>query len=162
MGVEFFADFDFLKAIKDTTENGLSLFVNAAYINARYISSKEPSYVGNEVEYVSPWVIRSGIKWAYRNFTVQVQGSFNARQYSDATNAIVPSGDAVIGEIPAYTVFDASARYQFKHGFQLEAGVNNFTNEQYFTRRATGYPGPGILPSDGINGYVTLQYQIAR
>lgn len=162
MGVEFFADFDFLKAIKDTTENGLSLFVNAAYINARYISSKEPSYVGNEVEYVSPWVIRSGIKWAYRNFTVQVQGSFNAPQYSDATNAIVPSGDAVIGEIPAYTVFDASARYQFKHGFQLEAGVNNFTNEQYFTRRATGYPGPGILPSDGINGYVTLQYQIAR
>lgn len=162
MGVELFVDFDFLKAIMDTTENGLSLFVNAAYIHSRYISSKEASYVGNEVEYVSPWVIRSGIKWNLRKFTVQVQGSFNARQFSDATNAIVPSGDAVIGEIPAYAVFDASARYQFKHGFQLEAGVNNFTNETYFTRRATGYPGPGILPSDGINGYVTLQYQIRR
>jgi len=27
--------------------------------------------------------------------------------------------------------------------------LGNLTDEKYFTRRATGYPGPGILPSDG-------------
>jgi hypothetical protein len=32
--------------------------------------------------------------------------------------------------------------------WKLEAGVTNFTNNSYFTRRATGYPGPGIIPSD--------------
>jgi len=56
---------------------------------------------------------------------------------------------------------DFSARYAFKKRFQLELGVTNFTNNKYFTRRATGYPGPGILPSDGIGGYFTLQYQFS-
>ncbi len=55
---------------------------------------------------------------------------------------------------------DFSARYQFKKYFQLEAGVNNLLNNQYYTRRATAYPGPGILPSDGITFYGTLQFQI--
>jgi Fe(3+) dicitrate transport protein len=30
----------------------------------------------------------------------------------------------------------------------------------YFTRRATGYPGPGILPSDGRSYFMTLQIKI--
>ena len=41
--------------------------------------------------------------------------------------------------------------------FKLEAGVNNLLNEKYFTRRATGYPGPGIIPSSPRNWYLTLQ-----
>lgn len=161
-GVELFTEIDFLKAFVDSTDKGLSLFINTAYINSRYITSKEPNYIGKEVEYVSPWVIRSGLKFKSNRFVMQIQGSYNARQYSDATNAEEPSGDAVIGLIPAYLVFDFSSRYNFKHGFSLEFGINNFTNQQYFTRRATGYPGPGILPSDGINGYLTLQYQIKK
>ena len=89
-----------------------------------------------------------------------MQGSYNSAQFSDASNSVIPSGDAVIGEISAYLVFDFSARYSFKRRFQLELGVNNFTNTKYFTRRATGYPGPGILPSDGIGGYLTFQYKL--
>jgi len=34
-------------------------------------------------------------------------------------------------------------------------------NQTYFTRRATAYPGPGILPSDGISAYFTFQYKIS-
>jgi Fe(3+) dicitrate transport protein len=34
-------------------------------------------------------------------------------------------------------------------------GVTNFTNNSYFTRRATGYPGPGIIPSDTRTFYTT-------
>ena len=33
-------------------------------------------------------------------------------------------------------------------------------NHKYFTRRATGYPGPGIIPSSGINLYGTLEIKI--
>jgi Fe(3+) dicitrate transport protein len=33
--------------------------------------------------------------------------------------------------------------------FTFRLGVNNLTNEQYFTKRPTMYPGPGIWPSDG-------------
>jgi outer membrane receptor protein involved in Fe transport len=52
-------------------------------------------------------------------------------------------------------VFDFSGSYKFKKYFQVEFGVNNFTNASYFARRATVYPGSGILPSDGVSGDVT-------
>ena len=92
---------------------------------------------------------------------MQVQASYNSAQFSDASNAIEPSGDAVIGEIPSYLVVDLSARYTLPYGFQIELGVTNLLNNQYYTRRATAYPGPGILPSDGITIYGTLQYKFS-
>lgn len=158
-GVEVFSEVDFFKAFADSSKHSLNLFINASYINANYISSKEASYVGNKVEYVSTWMAKTGISYKYKGFSVQVQGSYNSEQFSDATNSVEPSGDAVIGLVPSYMVFDFSSRYRFKKYWQLECGVNNFTNQQYFTRRATGYPGPGILPADGINVYLTVQFQ---
>ncbi len=159
-GIECFVEFDFIKAIVDSSRIGSSIFVNFSYINATYISSREKSYVGKQVEYVSPIMLKSGLKVRTKNWQVQIQGSYNSAQFSDATNSKAGSGDAVIGEIPAYFVMDLSARYAFKKYFQLEAGVNNLLNSSYYTRRATAYPGPGILPSDGITFYGTLQFTI--
>lgn len=159
-GVECFMEFDFIKAFVDSAKIGSSIFVNFSYIHATYISSREKSYVGKQVEYVSPIMLKSGLKIRAKNWQVQVQGSYNSAQFSDATNSKTGSGDAVIGEIPAYFVMDLSARYTFKKYFQLEAGVNNLLNSSYYTRRATAYPGPGILPSDGITIYGTLQFTI--
>ena len=70
------------------------------------------------------------------------------------------SSDAVIGQIPSYSVMDFSARYQLKKWIQLEVGINNLTNAVYYTRRATSYPGPGILPSDGRSFYGTVQFNL--
>ena len=42
----------------------------------------------------------------------------------------------------------------------LREYINNVTNTFYFTRRATGYPGPGIIPSPPRNMYLTLQIRI--
>lgn len=162
MGVEVFTEFDFVKAFTDSRNHSFSLFINAAYIDARYITSKEPNFIGKKVEYVSPFILKSGIKYKYKQWNFQIQGSYNSEQFSDASNSILPSGDAVIGLIPSYLVFDFSARYAFSKFVQLEAGVNNFTNERYFTRRAVAYPGPGILPSDGISAYLTIQFKFAK
>lgn len=161
-GLEAFAEIDWLKLGAKKRNWSLNTFVNASYINANYITSKEPNYIGNKVEYVSSFMVKSGISSTFKNWTLKIQGSFNSPQFSDASNAVEPSGDAVIGEVPAYSVFDFSGSYKFQKYFQVEFGVNNFTNESYFTRRATGYPGPGILPSDGISGYVTLQFKFAK
>lgn len=158
-GVEAFAEIDLIGMISDSSAHNLNLFVNAAYIDATYIRSREASFVGKKVEYVSPYTLKTGLKWKFRKMTFQYQLSYNSAQFSDATNSVIPSGDAVIGEIPAYTVMDFSGRYTFSQQFQLEIGINNLTNATYFTRRATAYPGPGILPSDGISGYFTLQYK---
>ncbi len=161
-GLETLLEVDWVELLKVDDKWGLKTFVNVAYIEANYISSKEPNYVGNKVEYVSPLTLRSGITMDYEQLRLKVQVSYNAPQFSDASNALEPSGDAVIGQVPAYTVLDLSGRYKFKKHFQIEFGVNNLLNETYFTRRATGYPGPGILPAQGINPYLTLQYKFTK
>lgn len=161
LGVEAFVEIDLISIFKDSAKYSFNLFVNAAYIDARYVSSKEPNYVGKQVEYVSPLLVKSGVKFSSNKFTAQIQGSYNSEQYADASNSVVPTGDAVIGLIPSYLVFDFSSRYKLNSVFQVEAGVLNFTNQKYFTRRATAYPGPGILPSDGITVYGTLQIQLS-
>lgn len=161
-GLEAFAEIDWLKLSAKPANWSLKTFVNASYINANYINSKEPNYIGNKVEYVSSAMVKTGISASFNNWILKVQYSYNSSQFSDASNAIEPSGDALLGLVPAYSVFDFSGRYKFKKYFQVEFGVNNFTNASYFTRRATGYPGPGILPSEGISGYVTLQFKFAK
>jgi Fe(3+) dicitrate transport protein len=160
IGIELFTEFDFLLALKDSTKHNLSMFVNFAYIHTEYIRSKEPNYIHKKVEYVSPIILKSGLKWKYKGWMTQIQASYNSAQFSDASNAIEPSGDAVIGLVPSYLILDFSSRYQINDFIQLETGVNNLTNQKYFTRRATAYPGPGILPSDGINIYLTAQFKI--
>ncbi|MEX0599665.1 MAG: hypothetical protein WD205_03410 [Rhodothermales bacterium] len=50
---------------------------------------------------------------------------------------------------------DLSASYAFDR-YRVDIGVNNLTDHHYFTRRATGYPGPGIIPADGRSVYVTV------
>jgi Fe(3+) dicitrate transport protein len=158
-GVEVFTEIDFIKMRNDSSKHSLSLFVNGAFINANYIRSKEANFIDKKVEYVSSFIFKSGIKYRYEGWSFQLQGSYNSQQFSDASNSVIPSGDAVIGLIPSYFVMDFSARYTMKKRFQFELSVNNLTNASYFTRRASGYPGPGILPSDGIGAYFTLQYQ---
>jgi Fe(3+) dicitrate transport protein len=55
---------------------------------------------------------------------------------------------------PAYSVADLSAGYTWRK-FTLEGTINNLLNVAYFTRRATGYPGPGIIPGEGRSFYIT-------
>jgi Fe(3+) dicitrate transport protein len=161
-GLESFVEIDWIKAFSDKSTWEIKTFLNASFIDANYITSKEANFVGNRVEYVSRYMVRSGLSVGKERWGVKFQFNYNSAQFSDASNAVEPSGDAVIGLVPEYVVFDFSGFYKFKKYFQVEFGVNNFTNQKYFTRRATGYPGPGILPSDGINPYVTLQFQLAK
>ena len=161
IGVEAFTEFDILNAINSESKQQLSIFVNAAYIRATYIRSKEANYLNKQVEYVAPIIIRSGFKYRIKNWTSQFQVSYTSDQFSDASNAIEPSGDAVIGLVPAYFVMDFSSKVKVRKNWTFEAGVNNLGNATYFTRRASGYPGPGILPSDGISVYGTVQFQFS-
>lgn len=66
-----------------------------------------------------------------------------------------PNAAATTGLIPAYQVQDLSASFKFLKNYNIKAGVNNLTDERYFTRRSGGYPGPGILPADGRVFYVS-------
>ncbi len=160
-GIEIFTEFDLLNAMKENAKQQLSVFVNAAYIQSYYLRSKEPNYIGKQVEYVAPLIVRGGLKYKVKNWSSQFQASYTSEQYSDASNALLPSGDAVIGLVSSYFIMDLSTRYEWKYNLSFELSVNNLTNQKYFTRRASGYPGPGILPSDGIQIFGTLQYKFS-
>lgn len=158
IGAECFAEIDLIRLFKKDARHKLSYYINASYTDARYVNSKESGYRNKLVELVPQEILRSGLTYKFRKFSATVQGSYTSMQYSDATNSEF-STNAITGIIPAYTIFDASAQYTWKW-FNVSAGVNNFTNQTYFTRRADGYPGPGILPSDPLNYYLTLQVKL--
>ncbi len=54
-------------------------------------------------------------------------------------------------------VIDFNLGYTFEKKYTVRAGINNLTNEKYATRRAGGYPGPGLIPGNARTLYLTLQ-----
>ncbi|GAB3943763.1 TonB-dependent receptor [Spirosoma harenae] len=160
MGLESYAEADFLRLANPSNPN-LSgvLFANVALIHSTYKASEVAGVVGNQVEFVPKVNLKSGLRLGYKNVKASFQYTYLSDQFSEATNATEGGVSAVIGLIPAYTIMDASLSYQFRR-FRLEGSLNNLTNQFYFTRRATGYPGPGILPSDGRSVYLTLQVKL--
>ena len=80
-------------------------------------------------------------------------------QFTDASNATLSNLSVVIGKIPGYQVIDLVLNYKTGK-LKIKTAINNLGNEIYFTRRATGYPGPGIIPSPTINYYMSLQYRL--
>jgi Fe(3+) dicitrate transport protein len=155
LGAEAFAEIDWMKVANKNAKHKLSTFVNLAYINAVYVSSQQSAYNNKKVEYVPDMIFRTGITYAFKGFSFTYQYSYVSQQFSDATNS-TSSPSAIYGLIPAYSTMDLSISYSWKH-LGIYTGVNNLSNEKYFTRRAEGYPGPGIIPADPINAYATLQ-----
>lgn len=158
LGLETFVEADLLKLYygKDHPTS-LSAFSNITFVNTRY-SSLLADIDGKEVELAPAVIAKAGLSFKRNNFKLAYQYAYTAEQYTDAPNSVLEP-TAVVGVIPAYCVMDLSGSYTYKR-FTLESGINNLTDNRYFTRRATGYPGPGIIPSDARNYYVTLQFQL--
>lgn len=154
IGIEAFAELDWLKLFSKSTKHKLSTFVNTSFIDAIYVSSQQNGFNNKKVEYVPEFIIRTGITYGYEKFGITCQYAYTSQQFSDATNAVT-TPSAIYGIIPGYSVVDVSANYTYKF-IGINAGINNVLNAAYFTRRAEGYPGPGIIPSDPFNVYTTL------
>lgn len=154
-GVESYTEMNWSKFLNPHPIHEFSTFLNAAFIRGRYgEDNMESSIAGNKVELVPDVNIKTGINYNWKSFSSTLQFTYLSKQYTEATNA-ERTATGVDGIIPSFHVLDLSAKYKYKFA-QLEAGINNLTNNYYFTRRATGYPGPGIIPSAGRNFYVTL------
>lgn len=167
MGVEAVVEMDWCKILfSDTSKFSFRTFVNASYISAKYTNSQISAFNNKLVEFVPPVNIKTGATFSYKGFSISYQYSYVQEQYSDATNAgkdvngnLIFIPNAIIGVIPSYSVMDLSLTYDLDR-IRFEGGVNNLTDESYFTRRAIGYPGPGIIPSAARNYYFTIQLKI--
>ena len=158
-GIESLIDFNLKKIIFNKENYSLNYFINTSFINSEYISSEIPGIKGKKVEFVPKSNIKTGLRFGYNNFMLSAQYSYMSKQFTDSSNAISGNLSGVIGQIPDYKILDLSLSYYFKN-FTFESGVNNLLNEKYFTRRATGYPGPGIIPSSPRTFYFTMEIKI--
>ncbi|SFQ51007.1 TonB-dependent receptor [Hymenobacter arizonensis] len=159
VGVESYGEVEFLN--QESTEAGrwqLSAFGNVALIRGRYLKSQLTGVEGSRVEFVPDVNLKLGTRAGYGPFKASLQYLYLSRQFSDATNVGKKQGaisTPVVGPIPAYQILDASVSWEHRW-LKLEGSVNNLADARYFTRRATGYPGPGILPSDGRSYFLTV------
>jgi Fe(3+) dicitrate transport protein len=146
-GIESFVELDVWGIIDPMSEASISVFNSFAYVDAKYINSEFRGVLNKRVEYAPEIITRSGITYKLATFSATAQLSYVSDQYTDATNTKYTK-NAINGLIPAYTVVDLSATYRYDI-FTFTGGINNLLDEKYYTRRADGYPGPGILPADG-------------
>lgn len=162
-GIESFIDWNVLDLCDFNPDYKLNLGLNLAYIDSEYTNSKENGIKGNKVEFIPEINLKTTLHFGYKNLLGSIQYTYLSEQYTDAFNSKKdnPGGlrEGVIGEIPEYNILDFSLSYSYKI-FKLETGINNVLDNSYFTRRATGYPGPGIIPSAPRNWYATLQIKI--
>lgn len=160
IGFEMMIEADWLKLLSiNDNENKLSTFINFSYNNANYINSDILAFKNKKVELVPPIVLKTGFSFTKEKYSLSYQFSYTKEHFSDATNSENQVSNAVVGLIYSYFTMDLSCKIIFK-SIQLETGINNLSNEIYFTRRATGYPGPGIIPSMPRSFYLCLQIKI--
>ena len=137
----------------------LMCFSNISIINSEYIESEENGVVGNAVEFVPNVNIKNGFSLQFNCIVMNIQHTYLSSQFTDVSNAVESNISGVIGEIPSYEIYDFSISYKYNK-LVAEYGINNFMNTSYFTRRATGYPGPSIITSPNRNYYLTLGIEI--
>tara|TARA_Y100000385_G_scaffold238014_1_gene252844 strand:- start:2263 stop:4686 length:2424 start_codon:yes stop_codon:yes gene_type:complete len=156
-GIESLIDLNIKEISKIKNDNfAVNYFLNFSLIESEYIKSMTPGVEGKKVEFVPKVNLKTGVRIGYQNYSFNIQYSYLSEQFSDSSNAIGGNLSGVIGLIPEYDVLDLSTAYS-KGKFRFELGINNLLNRSYFTRRATGYPGPGIIPSPNRNTYLTVQ-----
>lgn len=166
-GVEAYAEVDLVGLFNGgdhPARTSLALALAYGYVDARYVRWDDPAMDtdaaldvrGNQVEYAPRHILRPGLTFRHRAFSLATKASVVDAVYTNATNTDAPNAAATAGRIPGYMVMDASASWTTTAQITLSAGVNNLMDVDYATRRAGGYPGPGLLPGMGRAFYVTL------
>lgn len=165
-GVEAYVEVDPVVALAGRSKVGyVSVFASLGFTDARYLNLPTATVTNGQlvegnlqnkfVENAPQFIGRFGLNYTYRTFTLTALLNRVGNAYSDANNTEIATANAQTGPIPAYQVMDVSTSLRMNR-YSLKAGINNLTDERYFTRRAGGYPGPGILPADGRAVYVTV------
>ncbi len=156
-GFEGFMEVNLLRLMTSTLTSEIKLFASYSFTDARYDNDYKDEYIkGKQIENAPRHIVRTGATFIYNNFKLTNQFSYVDDCYSDAGNTKIPTANGQTGIVPSYRIFDLSAAIDVKKTFNIKAGINNLLNEKYFTRRSSGYPGPGLLPGDGRTFFITL------
>lgn len=166
-GAEILVELSLLKALStDKRYGNLTLFSSLAFIDARYNNLRVISRQGNslitsnlknkQVENAPRQILRNGITYSKTKWKATLQHSYVSSAFSDANNTSTTVATGINGLIPSYQLVDISGSFDFNASLFIRAGINNLLNEKYFTRRAGGYPGPGLMTAEPRNLFLTI------
>jgi len=169
-GIEGFANLNITRLFEIEKPYGnLDFFASVSFIDSRYTDFRifstpsapnftitETNLSGNRVENAPRYIHNFGLSWTNNNISATAQYRMSGRIFTDANNTTTPSANGVTGVLDDYRVFDLSTEYKFLKNYNIRAGINNLFDEEYTTRRAGGYPGPGILPGEGRTFYISI------
>ncbi len=162
-GIEAGIDVLPFELFKISKAGNLKLNYNLGLLDARYVSWEVPTGVSSQdgrwVENAPGIISRVNVNYSIKKLSAVFSWSHVGETYSNANNSAANfsrTANGNDGKIPSYNVLDLSVRYEVNKIVSLSASINNLTNNHYFTRRAGGYPGPGIMPADGRTALITL------
>ncbi len=164
-GLESYIAVDVVKIFNQEPKAGtVSVFASNSFIEAKYVKWNNPAIASDpaksienkRVENAPKFIHRFGISYYLKGLSATVQVNQVSDVYTDAVNTETPNAAGTVGKLAAYRLLDASLTYNFSKKYNLKAGVNNLDNTTYATRRAGGYPGPGILPGNGRTFFVSF------
>ena len=157
-GIESYIELNLTNLLfKNDKYGSFTVFSSNSFIDATYTRWDNPviandplkSIENKRVENAPNFIHRLGASYSLKGLQLSIQYSEVSDVFTDAINTELPNATATIGKIAGYKIMDLTASYKFKEHYNFKLSLNNLTNEIYATRRATGYPGPGILPGNG-------------
>lgn len=157
-GVEMFGEY----SLKLSGPWRASVFTSTAYMDAKYedaairVGNENVDISGNKVESVPKWISRNGFTLKYKTFSFSALYSYTAESFADPLNTVKPSTTGAVGLVPAYGLLDLNATWRISGAVTLRMNLSNVFDNQYFTKRPSFYPGPGIWPSDGRSGNISV------
>lgn len=138
---------------------GWSMDANATYIpTARYNSTKIVAGInrnGNRLPYAPELTGNLAINYKAGGLMTSLSANHVSSQIVDPENTMIESADGRRGEIPAYTVFNLSARYDVSKQISVFGTVRNLFDRQYIVSRNPD----GIFPGAERNVEVGMSYK---
>ena len=162
-GTEIFIQADWIVGNKTS----LTIFTSTAFMHARYTNAfvksadKNISIKGNKVESAPNLISRNGVTLRHKMFSLSALYSYTSQTFADALNTRIPTKTTgAVGLIPSYGLLDLNTSFRFSKNLDIRLNVSNLINKQYFTKRPTFYPGPGVWSSEGRNASISVAIHI--
>ncbi len=158
-GLEIFVQGDWMLS----NYSKLIVFTSSSFTDARYKDAIVKSgndnidVGGNKVETTPNVITRNGVTYKYRKISLSLLYSYTAESFADALNTIEPpKSTGAVGLVPSYGLLDINSSFKVLRNLDFRVNINNVLNKQYFTKRPSFYPGPGVWSSEGRNMNASL------
>lgn len=172
LGVELVTEIKLFSALKIQDKLGeLKISNSFAYTNASYYTTSAYStsnnkditttdLSGNKVENAPNIINRVQLNYSYKKIEIGFNHNFVGETFTDAANTAVSNVSSQIGLLPSYQIIDLALKLHINKSISFNGGCNNLLNTFYATRRAGGYPGPGIMPGETRNFYFGISFRL--